>query len=183
MLETEEKDNLCPSSLLKQEWALENPNQAQHQCLCESIIMDSGWGHLPPSDLGRTGLLIYFSCLEVTGVKDKWHLIMLASQDDSAACRGEISKVLYVLERKWSALPLQVLRHKHPSRPVKILCKDLKPLSSTRGEVGFTPGDRPQAMLPGRLYKHMVLSLAWKNKFFFAVSYTGSKHLTQTCAE
>lgn len=28
MLETEEKDNLCPSSLLKQERALENPNQA-----------------------------------------------------------------------------------------------------------------------------------------------------------
>ena len=76
----------------------------------------SGCGHLAPSDLGSTSLFIYFSCLKVTGVKDKWHLIRFARQDDSAACREEIREVPLCSRKKLISSSFIRAKEKQPFR-------------------------------------------------------------------
>lgn len=94
-----------------------------------------------PSDSRSTGLLIYFSCLGVTGVKDKWHLITFASWDDRAACRGEKSKVPLCSRRKVISTAFNCAKENRcPLGPAKIRSKGLIPVSSKTW--AFSPCNR-----------------------------------------
>lgn len=49
---------------------------------------------------------------------------MFASQDDNAACRGEISKVSLCSRKRLISTAFKDTKEKDPSGPVKILAKD-----------------------------------------------------------